>query len=164
MNHPRSTFFIIVAIVLILLSADSVVAGSKNDLPNDVTLELLGRCLLYSFSFQHTFDERVGIEGGLSLLGGSSGSSSSSLVFFSGGARLYLTTKDASPCIAGGFVAITASTSSGPFSSSGSSGYGYIGPGFEYRSPSGFLFRGTVYFLVRDGFFVWPGAQVGIAF
>ena len=163
MNHPRNTV-IIVALALFLFSGGSARAGSKNDLPNDVTIELLGRCVLYSFSFQHTFEERMGIEAGFSILGGSGGSSSSTVTFFSGGGRLYLTTKDASPCIAGGFVVVTASTSSGPFSSGGSSGYGYIGPGFEYRSSSGFLFRGTVYFLVRDGFFVWPGAQFGIAF
>ncbi|MBI1807516.1 MAG: hypothetical protein HYR76_10750 [Ignavibacteria bacterium] len=159
MNTLRNTF-VIVVIVLTLFPSGNVQAGSKADLRNDFTIELLGRCLLYSFSFQHTIEERVGIEAGLSILGGSNGS----VTFFSGGARLYPTTKDAAPCIAGGVVAVTASTSSGPFSSDASTAYLYIGPGFEYRSSGGFLFRGTVYFLIHDGFFVWPGVQVGIAF
>ena len=159
MNHAQNPFTIAV-IVFLLLSIDNAEAGSKSELPNDLTLELLGRCLIYSFSFQHTIHEHLGIEGGFSMLGGSD----DNIVFLSGGVRLYLTPADASPCIAGGLVAVTSSTGSGPFSSDESASYAYIGPGFEYRSSGGFLFRGTLYFLVRDGFFVWPGAQIGIAF
>lgn len=150
----------IIAVVSVLFITSSGIAGSKTELPNDFTVELLGRCLLYSFSYQRTVTENFGIEVGASLLGGSGGS----VAFISGGGRLYLLSSDASPCIGGGIVGVTGTTGSGPFSSDNSTSYGYIGPGFEYRSSGGFLFRGTVYFLVREGFFVWPGVQLGIAF
>jgi hypothetical protein len=150
----------IIALGLMLAPAWSGLAGSKDELPNDVTIELLGRCLIYSFSYQRTITPHFGVEGGMSILGGSE----SSILFFSGGVRLYATNRDASPCLTGGFVAVTASTHSGPFSADGSGAYFYIGPGFEYRSSGGFLIRGTLYFLIRDGFFVWPGAQIGVAF
>jgi hypothetical protein len=149
-----------VVLLAMLSPAQSTAQESKAALPNDVSLELLGRCLVYSFSYQRTITPSFGIQLGGSVLGGSG----ASVGFLTAGVRLYLLPKNASPCIAGGLVAITASTGSGPFSTDNSASYGYIGPGFEFRSDGGFLFRGTVYFLVRDGFFVWPGIEIGIAF
>jgi hypothetical protein len=157
MGYFRSAF---IAVVSVLLATSSCTSGTRTELPNDLNIELLGRCLIYSFSYQRMVTENFGIEVGASLLGGSGGS----VAFISGGGRVYLLSGNASPCIGGGIVAVTASTGSGPFSGDNSASYGYIGPGFEYRSSSGFLFRGTVYFLVRGGFFVWPGIQLGIAF
>lgn len=145
---------------IVCASSDITAQESKAQLPNDVSIELLGRCLVYSFSYQRLVNENVGLELGTSLLGGSE----ESVLFFSAGARLYALRSNASPCISAGIVAVTASTGSGPFSSDNSTSYGYVGPGFEYRSSGGFVFRGTVYFLIRDGFFVWPGVQCGIAF
>ena len=157
MRHFRSA---LIALALIMLVTNAGTAGSKTELPNDVSIELLGKSLIYSFSYQRIVTEHFGIELGFSLLGGTGGS----VAFINVGGRLYFLPGNASPCIGGGIVLVTASTGSGPFSSDNSASYGYIGPGFEYRSSGGFLFRGTVYFLVRDGFFVWPGVQIGIAF
>ncbi len=39
-----------------------------------------------------------------------------------------------------------------------------LAPGFEYRMSGGFVFRGGVNFLIKDGFFVRPGIALGIAF
>ena len=154
-------FVIAVAISMILFcSSNSPGQESKAELPNDMSIELLGRCLIYSFSYQRLVTQNLGIELGASLLGGSDGS----IEFLSAGGRLYALRSNASPCISGGIVVVTTSTGSGPFSSDNSASYGYVGPGFEYRSSGGFVFRGSVYFLVRDGFFVWPGLQFGIAF
>jgi len=159
MTHFRSMAAILVMSSVSLTSAGSA-QSSKIALPNDFSLELLGKCLVYSMSYQRTVTPNVGIEIGASLLGGSG----ASVTFFNVGPRLYAVKGNASPCVAGGVVIVSGSTDSGPFSSSASGAYGYIGPGFEYRSDGGFLFRGTVYFLVHDGFFVWPGLQIGIAF
>ncbi|MBI5646555.1 MAG: hypothetical protein HY962_06450, partial [Ignavibacteriae bacterium] len=42
---------------------------------------------------------------------------------------------------------------------------GFINPGFEYRASGGFVFRGGVYLLFLDeGFSLWPGIQMGVAF
>jgi hypothetical protein len=163
--RTRITFQMVCLTASLLIPATSLLAGSRKEVPNDVNLELAGKCLLYSFSYQRMVSEPFGIELGVSVLGGGGSGSSSSIVFFTGGGKFYFIQKNASPYIAGGFVALTASSSSGPFSSSGSSSYGYVGPGFEYRSEGGFLARGSVYALLASGgFFVWPGVTIGIAF
>lgn len=144
---------------------DSLFAGSRDGMPNEVELELAGKCLLYSFSYQRMVAEPFGLELGVSMIGGSSSGSSSSIVFFTVGGKVYFIQKDASPYIGAGFVSLTASTSSGPFGDSGSGSYGYVSPGFEYRSDGGFLVRGAVYMLIASGgSFVWPGLTVGVAF
>jgi hypothetical protein len=133
---------------------------SKDALPSDMTIELLGRCGLYSLSFQQTFFRHLGIEIGGALYGGIV----ANLAMLSIGGRLYLAPGNASPCIGGGIVYATASIDLGPLSGSGTGSYGYIAPGFEYRSSGGFLFRGSLNVLFNDGFIVWPGIQFGIAF
>ena len=143
------------------LPQNSLMAGSRKDVPNEVNLELGGKCLIYSFSYQRMLAEPFGLEVGASLLGGSE----ESVVFFTVGGKFYFIQGNASPYIGGGIVVVTASTGSGPFDLSGSATYGYVCPGFEYRSEGGFLVRGTVYALIAEGgFFVWPGLTVGIAF
>ncbi|MGA9364171.1 MAG: hypothetical protein WBW16_07365 [Bacteroidota bacterium] len=159
MNGLRRAFKV-AALLLFLLPAGISFAQSRTELPNDVTLDLLGRCLVYSFSYQRIVTQNLGIEGGLSILGGSA----ASVVFISGGGRIYLSPRDAAPCISAGFVAVSAQTGAGPFSSDASTAFLYAGPGFEYRSSGALVFRGSLYFLIRDGFFVWPGVQIGIAF
>ena len=149
----------------IFLPENSMMAGSRNDARNEVDIELAGKCLLYSFSYQRMLAEPFGLELGVSVLGGGSSGGSSSIVFFTAGGKVYFIQGNASPYIGGGFVAVTASTGSGPFSDSASGSYGYVTPGFEYRSEGGFLFRGGVYALIAGGgFFVWPGLSLGIAF
>lgn len=149
----------------VLFSENSVFAGARKDLPNEVSLELGGKCLLYSFSYQRMLVEPFGLEVGVSMLGGASSGSSTSILFFTGGGKFYITQGNAAPYVGGGMVVISASTTTGPFTSSGSGSYGYAGPGFEYRFEGGFLLRGSVYALIGSGgFFVWPGASVGIAF
>lgn len=149
----------------LLLPGNSLLAGSRNDSPNEVNLELAGKCLLYSFSYQRMVAEPFGIDLGISMLGGGSSGASSSLVFFTGGAKVYFIQKNASPYVGGGIVAVSTSTNYGPFGDSSSGSYGYVGPGFEFRSDGGFLFRGSVYALIAGGgFFIWPGLSFGIAF
>jgi len=159
MNLPRIAIVVMI-IAVVLCSSYSLAQTSKMEKPNDMSIELLGRNILYSLTYQRLIVPNFGLEFGLSMIGGSEGG----VAFISGGGRLYLLEGDASPCLAGGLVAVTGTTDSGPFESDNSAVYGYIGPGFEYRSSGGILLRGTIYFLVHEGFLVWPGVQVGIAF
>ncbi len=87
------------------------------------------------------------------------------LIFVPFGGKFYIIPKDGSLYLAAGGVFLNASTDSGPFDESGSTSYGYLGLGFEYRSESGLLFRGSAYGLIAGGsFFIWPGLSVGYAF
>ena len=139
---------------------------SREKMPNDIGIELLGKSVLYSFYYQRAINRYVGLEAGLSALGGGSASDNSAIVFFPIGARLYVIPKNGTFFISGGAVLLTATTHNGPFGDDTSSAsYGYVGPGFEFRSESGLLFRGTAYSLVSDGgFLVWPGLTLGYAF
>ena len=129
---------------------DRILAGGRNDAPNEVDLDLAGKCLLYSLSYQRMLAEPFGLELGVSMLGGGSSEGSSSIIFFTGGGKSYFIQKNASQYIGAGFVAASASTSSGPFGDSSSGSYGYVTPGFEYRSEGGFLVRGGVYALITS--------------
>ena len=151
----------VVLLIVCLFPATSLLAQSRAEQPNDFSLELGGRCLLYSLSYQRIISKQIGLEFGASVIkAGDLG-----VFFLSGGARFYLSKKKAAPCLAGGIVYVTAGTDAGPFGDDSTSGvYFYASPGFEYRSSGGFLFRGSVNFLIKEGFFVWPGITVGIAY
>jgi len=158
----RASIFIL---AVLLLPVAGLLAQSRTEKPNDFTLELGGKCILYSMSYQRMIGEMAGLEVGASYIGGATEGTSAGVFFLSGGARLYLTKKDASPCLSAGIVYVSAGTDAGPFGGDSTSGvYFYAAPGFEYRMSGGFLFRGSVNFLIKNGFFVWPGLTLGIAF
>ena len=157
----KKTRFIYGSIVLFsFLSMNPVHAQSRDSLRSDFGIELLGKAALYSFSFQYMAMPELGLEIGISALGGSA--TDGTVLFLPLGARAYLVPKNASPFLTGGLVTLTGSVDSGPIESAT---YGYAGVGFEYRSASGFLFRGTAYGLIAGGeFLIWPGLGIGYAF
>lgn len=152
----------IVILMVLLLPIAGLLAQSRAEKPNDFTIELGGKSILYSLSYQRMVGEMFGLEIGASFLGGAMDGEGGGIIFLSGGGRFYLMKKNASPTLSGGLVYITAATDAGPLEGSGV--YFYVNPGFEFRQSSGFVVRGGVYFLIKDGFFVWPGIQLGIAF
>jgi len=152
----------LVILMALLLSAGSLLAQSRAVKKNDFTIELLGKCGLYSLSYQRMVGEMFGLEIGTSFLGGAAGGEGGAIIFLSGGGRFYFLKKNASPTLSGGLVYVTDATDAGPLSGGGV--YFYINPGFEFRMSSGFVVRGGVNFLIQDGFFVWPGIQLGICF
>lgn len=105
----------------------------------------------------------IGLDAGIGALGGSS--TEGSVLFVPFGVRYYFVPKNGSPFVTGGFVYASASSGFGPFSDdSESAAYSYGGLGFEIRSPSGLVFRGSAYALISGGeFFIWPGINVGYA-
>lgn len=133
---------------------------SRVSLPSDFGIELLGKAAVYSFSFQYMVMPELGVQAGLSALGGSV--TDGTVVFAPLGAKLYFVPKNGSPFVTGGVVLLTGTADSGPIESAT---YGYAGFGFEYRASGGFLFRGTAYGLIAGGeFFIWPGLHIGYAF
>ena len=155
---------LIVSAVLILFavfSKDAVLAQSRTTLRNDFGVELLGKAALYSFAYQRMVTPSVGLQAGFAALGGSI-TGDEVVLFFTLNGTLYFTGGDASPFLTGGVVLLTSATDSGPVESVT---YGNVGLGFEYRSPGGFLFRGSIYTLFAEGdFLIWPGLQVSYAF
>lgn len=156
----------IIVLMVLLLPAAGLLAQGRAEKPNDFTLELGGKCLLYSLAYQRMIGETAGLEVGVSYLGGGIEGEVSGVFFLSGGLRLYMTKKSAAPCLSAGVVYVSAGTDAGPFGEDSESGvYFYAGPGFEYRVSGGFLFRGSVNIIFKGSFFfVWPGLTLGIAF
>lgn len=160
--HRRSLFVLAVGVLVL---SGTLAAQARVEKPNDFTVELGGKCLLYSLNFNRAIGPSFSLTAGASYFGGATGEESAGVFFASGGARAYLINKDASPFLEGGIVYVSAGTDAGPFGDDSASGvYFYASPGFEFRSVSGFIFRGGVNFLIKDGFFVWPGIHLGIAF
>ena len=140
-----------------VFSKNSAQAQSRTALPNDVGVELLGKAVLYSFSYQRMVTPSVGLQAGLAAWNNLAG------VFIPLGGKFYFVPKNASPFLTGGVVVVTGQFDSGPIDTD--IAFGYAGFGFEYRSTAGFLFRGTAYGLFFDGeFVIWPGLHIGYAF
>ena len=136
-------------------------------MPNDVGMELLGKAVVYSFHYQRTVTPMLGLEAGISALGGSGDDESTTIIFFPIGGKLYLIPKDGTIYLTGGATIVSASVDNGPFDEDegGTDSYGFLGMGFEFRADSGFIFRGAAYGLIAGGgFFIWPGLTVAYAF
>jgi hypothetical protein len=152
----------LIILMALLLPAAGLLAQSRAEKPNDFTVELGGKCILYSLSYQRMVGEMFGLEIGASFIGGAIDGEGGGVIFLSGGGRFYFLKKNGTPTLSGGIVYVTSATDAGPIDGSGV--YFYANTGFEFRMSSGFVVRGGVYFLIKDGFFVWPGLQLGIAF
>jgi hypothetical protein len=152
--------------MVFVLPLASLQAQSRAQKPNDFTIELGGRCILYTLCYQRMLGETFGLEVGASYWGG--GKSDfilpQSLLFLSGGARLYLSKKNTAPTLSAGIVYVTAGWNSGSFTVHGHGVCFYATPGFEYRALGGFVFRGGVNFLIANRVKIMPGIALGIAF
>lgn len=159
--NRRSLVFLVLGI---LLSSVALTAQIRAEKPNDFSFELGGRCLIYSLNYQRMLAPAFGLEVGASYIGGGSEGETAGILFLSGGGRFYFINKNASPYLSGGIVWLSAGTSAGPFSDAASGVYFYASPGFELRMTGGFVFRAGVNFLFEEGFIVWPGIHLGVAF
>jgi hypothetical protein len=156
----KTVILVATLIMFSVFSKSTAGAQSRTTLRNDFGIELLGKAALYSFSYQRMIAPALGLQAGISALGGSA--TDATVVFIPLGGKLYLAPKDASPFLTGGVVVLSGTSDSGPIDTRT---YGYAGFGFEYRSIGGFLFRGTAYGLIAGGeFFIWPGLHIGYAF
>ena len=145
-------------------------AGIRQALPNDISIELLGRSGFYTFGYQRMIGNPIGLEAGLSALGGGTSDNNATVVFVPLGVKLYLIPNDGSVYLTGGVVLVTASFHSSLVPAEDneddkSGSYSYLGLGMEYRSKAGLLFRGTAYGLIAGGgFVILPGLTAGYAF
>lgn len=138
---------------------------TRATMKNDVGIELLGRAVAYSFTYQRMITSSFALDVGLGALGGGGGGEDATIVFFPVGAKFYVIPRDGSLYLTGGAVVVTGTIDSGPFSDSATDAYSFAGLGFEFRSSGGFLFRGTAYGLLGGGeWFIWPGITLGYAF
>jgi hypothetical protein len=149
-------------LIILTFFSNPAQAQSRKTLPNDFGAELLGKAVIYNFSYQRMLNPWVGLQGGIEAFGAGSEEGSTNILFFPVGGNFYLIPKDGSMFLTGGIVFLTASSDEGPIDSGT---YSYTGLGFEYRATGGFIFRGTIYGLISGGNYVlWPGIHIGYAF
>ena len=117
---------------------------------NSLSLEVLGRAVIYSVNYDHRFNEIFGIGFGLSYFKADSG------VFM---APVFLTIYPLKRFF------ITAGALTAPFEKKDNI-LGTTSLGYEYKNADGFLFRGSLYQFYSSKFTMpaWPGVSVGFAF
>lgn len=141
--------------------ADSV-SRSNEPRRHAVSLELLGRGLLYSLNYDYLITDDVAVGAGVSTYSISSGSASASAWLFPIYANYYFTQGPHRWFASGGANLIFASGSvGGDEKVSGSGVAGVLGGGYEYRGDSGFLFRAAPYVFVGKVSGGWLGLSLG---
>ncbi len=129
---------------------------------NGMSLELLGRGLLYSFNYDYLLRDNLALGAGVSSYSISSGSSSASAWIIPVYANYYLTEGTHRWFTTAGANLIFASSTAGNDSRvSGSGLAGVLGGGYEYRGNSGFLFRAAPYVFVGKTSGAWLGVSFG---
>ncbi len=130
---------------------------------NAMSLELLGRGLLYSFNYDYLLKDNLAVGAGISNYSFSSGASSASAWIIPVYANYYLTGGKHRWFGSAGANLIFANSKGFSDDSrvSGSGVAGVIGGGYEFRAASGFLFRAAPYVFVGKSSGAWLGVSFG---
>ncbi len=138
---------------------------NSNDMrKNGMSLELLGRGLLYSFNYDRMVTDNIAVGMGVSHYSISSGDSNASAWILPVYANYYVTGGHNRWFLTGGADLAFASGNMGSDSKvSGSGVAGVLGAGFEHRGDNGFLFRVAPYALVGKMSGGWIGVSFGYA-
>lgn len=129
---------------------------------NAMSLELLGRGLLYSFDYDRMVTDNLAVGAGASHYSISSGDASAGAWIIPVYANYYLTGGNSRWFATGGANLIFASGNVGDDAKvSGSGVAGVLGAGYEYRADNGFLFRAAPYVFVGKTSGAWLGVSLG---
>jgi hypothetical protein len=127
-----------------------------------ISVELLGRGLLYSFNYDYLIHDDIALGAGLSTYSFSSGNSTARVTFLPVYANYYFTPGEHRWFASGGVNLIHASGKIDQNEKiSGSGAAGILGGGYEFRGDNGFLFRATPYVFVGKASGFWLGFSLG---
>lgn len=127
-----------------------------------LSLELLGRGLLYSFNYDYLLTDDLALGVGASSYSFSSGASNARVTFVPVYANYYFTPGEHRWFGSGGvnLIHATGSLDQGE-KISGSGAAGILGGGYEFRGENGFLFRASPYIFVGKASGFWLGFSLG---
>jgi hypothetical protein len=146
------------------LQSDQSVSETTEYRRHALSLELLGRGLLYSFDYDYLVTDDVAVGAGLSTYSFTSGDSDARVTFIPVYANYYFTPGEHRWFATAGVDLIHASGNVGQDEKvSGSGAAGILGAGYEYRGDSGFLFRAAPYLLVGKASGAWLGVSLGFS-
>jgi len=147
-------------------------AGEEElSVPEAVSIELLGRGLLYSVNYDHLLSRNIAVGFGISYWSLQSSSKGTFNAFFIPiYGNYYLSTEPSRLFLTGGLSLYSASiensgTDKGVHVTQGSNAAGTIGLGYEFRGNGGFLFRAAPYVLFdASGAYPWAGISFGYCY
>ena len=129
---------------------------------HSLSLELLGRGMLYSFNYDYALTPQIALGAGAANYSISSGTSNASAwiiplyanYYFTQGTHRFFGTAGANAIFASGKI-------DGESKVGGSGLAGVLGGGYEFRADNGFLFRASPYAFVGKASGVWLGLSFG---
>ncbi|MEW6055446.1 MAG: hypothetical protein AB1540_02440 [Bdellovibrionota bacterium] len=129
--------------------------------PNAFSIEALGRAALYSFNYDRSVSESVGVGLGMSYWGASAGNIKASVLILPVYTNVYFSPHSSRGFLTGGLDLVFASAKVDDYAFSGSGALAVLGGGYEYRGDGGFLFRAAPYILVGSQVQIWGGLSFG---
>lgn len=139
--------------------------GTALSRPNALSIELLGRGLLYSFDYDRSISDNFAVGAGIAGYSVSSGSASLSLLIIPVYGNYYFSPGPSRGFLTAGLDIVSASGSDSSNTISASGAVPTLGGGFEYRGEGGFLFRFPVYVVFGQGSTqFWFGIGLGFTF
>lgn len=137
--------------------------------PNAISLETLGRGVLYSVNYDRSLGKSVSLGAGFSYYNFVAGPAHASLLVLPLYSNLYFLSDSHRPFITGGIDIVSISGKvdellDNQIKLSASGAVPMLGGGYEFRGQGGFLFRAALYALVGPGILPWAGLSFGAAF
>jgi hypothetical protein len=154
-------------LALMLVSSVALAENTRVTNPNALSVELLGRGVLYSISYDRVMDDHLAAGFGV----GAVPTSSETAMILPAYVNYYFFKEQGSLFATAGVGLVLNSSSVkntestvGSFAFPSNAVIPQFGVGYENRGDTGFLFRVTAYGLVGDEFMPWGGFSFGYAF
>ena len=164
----------LIMVSCLLIQSTAHAANIRMSNPNDISIELGGRALLYSLNYGRTLSENLSLGigyGGVATNNPDGTPSTATSALIPAYLSLYLAQDMSSPFITLGGNLVTNSgvligqnTSVGGLKFAASPIILTFGLGYEYRGYNGLMIRLTAYGLYSSAFFPWAGLSFGYAF
>lgn len=163
------------AVSFLVLSGEAKAAHTRVTYPSAVSVEMLGRAMLYSVNFDQVLNDNVAVGVGLgsaaTMFRGTEIDTDTAATFLPAYMNYYFLTEQGSPFITAGMTLITNHTSvknfetkTGNLEIPSSNVMPTLGGGYENRGDNGFLFRGAAYLIAGRKITPWLGFSLGFGF
>jgi hypothetical protein len=165
----------LVAISLLLVSATAQAAHTRVTYPSAVSVEMLGRAMLYSVNYDQVVNDTMAAGVGLGTVSmnfhDTDLDAGQTATFIPAYMNYYFMKEAGSPFVTGGVTLILnhasvkgKDTSTGGLQIPSSSVMPTFGGGYENRGDNGFLFRVTGYLVAGKSLTPWIGFSFGYGF
>lgn len=175
----RPSFLVALTVVSVALvsifSGEAKAEHTRVTYPSAVSVEMLGRAMLYSVNFDQVINDNIAVGFGLgtaaTMTRGTEIDTDTSATFLPAYMNYYFLLDQGSPFITAGMTLITNhssvknfETKTGNLEIPSSNVMPTFGGGYENRGDNGFLFRAAAYFNAGRKLTPWLGFSIGYGF